>query len=606
MNCPMKKILCLLLCALPLVAMGQSVSESLPYKTVDGIALNMEIITPPDRGNDQLRPAILFFFGGGWNGGTIEQFRPHAEYFTGRGMVSILADYRVKSRHQSSPFDALKDAKSAMRFVRQNADRWSINPSQIVASGGSAGGHLAAATACIEQYNDPADPMGVSCIPDALVLFNPVIDNGSGGYGYERVGDQYLDFSPLHNIRPDLPPTIFFLGTQDALIPVETGQYYQTAMQKSGNRCDLHLYEGAGHGFFNLRNQVWYSETVKESDCFLQSLGFIDRKTIRPVVDTIGFAQHDWQMDSIVSRLTKRIKVNDSPQWKAAIAPHDDYKYAGEITMQALAGVRAPTVILFGVAHKASTFGLEDRLIFGSHSHWQAPFGYMKVSPIREDIMDIMDQNNWMIHDEMQETEHSLEAITPFLQHKNRRIEIIPILVPYMDYKKMNRIAKDLAEALTDIVESKGWEFGKDLAIVISNDAVHYGDQDWGGKNLAPFGSDLAGNQEALKLEHEIITSCLMGKMDHKKMKRFTEYTVQKADHRAYKWTWCGRYALPLGMLVANRLQENLYQTSLFGEVLGYATSIDHSLFTVEDLGMGTTAPANSHHWVGYVGVGYR
>ena len=83
-------------------------------------------------------------------------------------------------------------------------------------------------------------------------------------------------------------------------------------------------------------------------------------------------------------------------------------------------------------------------------------------------------------------------------------------------------------------------------------------------------------------------------------------YTVQETDHREYKWVWCGRYALPLGLLVANKLNDQLDQTALTGYFLNYASSIDHELYPVEDLGMGTTAPAKSSHWVSYIGMGYK
>jgi acetyl esterase len=116
----------------------------------------------------------------------------------------------------------------------------------------------------------------VSCIPNSLVLFNPVIDNSPGGYGYERIGEAYKNFSPLHNINKGAPPTIFFLGTNDDLIPVETAQYYKVVMEKVGSRCDLKLYKGEGHGFFNYRNTKYYNQTVAVTDRFLQSLGYID------------------------------------------------------------------------------------------------------------------------------------------------------------------------------------------------------------------------------------------------------------------------------------------------------------------------------------------
>jgi acetyl esterase/lipase len=112
------------------------------------------------------------------------------------------------------------------------------------------------------------------------VLFNPVIDNGPGGYGYERIGNAYKDFSPLHNIREGAPPTIIFLGTNDNLIPVETAEYYQKVMEKVGSRCELYLYEGQGHGFFNYRNPEYYKKTVFEADKFLQSLGYLNREPL--------------------------------------------------------------------------------------------------------------------------------------------------------------------------------------------------------------------------------------------------------------------------------------------------------------------------------------
>jgi len=108
-----------------------------------------------------------------------------------------------------------------------------------------------------------------------LVLFNPVVDNGPGGYGYERVGDEYKNFSPLHNIKEGAPPTIFMLGTKDRLIPVVTAEYYKMVMEKVGSRCDLKLYEGEGHGFFNYGNREMYNKSVADADEFLVSIGYI-------------------------------------------------------------------------------------------------------------------------------------------------------------------------------------------------------------------------------------------------------------------------------------------------------------------------------------------
>jgi acetyl esterase len=250
---------------------GQS---KLLYKTVGKDSLYIEFQLPESK-SDQAVPLIVFYFGGGWNTGTIEQFRPHAEYFSQRGLATALVDYRVLTKHGTSPFASLRDAKSAIRFLRAHADSLGIDQDRIIASGGSAGGHLAAATALIEGYNDPRDNMDISCKPNALVLFNPVIDNGPAGYGYERIMEQYLSFSPLHNIRKGAPPTIILIGTEDNLIPVETVEYFTMAMKKVGSTCELRLYEGQKHGFFNHRNTENYQKTIKEADSFIQSLGWL-------------------------------------------------------------------------------------------------------------------------------------------------------------------------------------------------------------------------------------------------------------------------------------------------------------------------------------------
>jgi acetyl esterase len=248
------------------------------YKEINGKKLLLEIHSPQQLKDGVKYPAIVFFFGGGWNSGDRQHFIHHAKYFSQRGIVCFLADYRTKNDSQTTPFESVRDAKSAMRFVRKNAANFNVDPTKIITAGGSAGGHLAAATAFITDYNETTDDLNVSPIPNALVLYNPVIDNGPGGYGYERVGDAYKQFSPLHNIQKNATPTIFFLGTQDALIPTETAEYYAKIMEKVGNRCDLKLYGGQIHGFFNYQNIEYYKMTVSATDKFLQSLGYLTEK----------------------------------------------------------------------------------------------------------------------------------------------------------------------------------------------------------------------------------------------------------------------------------------------------------------------------------------
>lgn len=264
-----------LLLSLLFISTQSMAQDTILYKQIDTTELYLEMRYPPNMDTSQQYPAVVFFFGGGWVGGSRSHFEHHADYFAKRGLVCFLADYRTAKGHGTSPFECLKDAKSAIRFIRQHADKFHIDPNQLIASGGSAGGHLAVATALTEGYNEAGDDLGTSCTPNALMLFNPVFDNGPGGYGFERVGEHYKSFSPLHNIRQGAPPTIVFLGTEDPLIPVETAEYFKTVMEKVGSRCDLHLYEGEKHGFFNYHHLENYKKTVAEADAFLQSLGYL-------------------------------------------------------------------------------------------------------------------------------------------------------------------------------------------------------------------------------------------------------------------------------------------------------------------------------------------
>jgi acetyl esterase/lipase len=230
----------------------------------------------PQKGRQQNRPAAVFFFGGGWNGGTPKQFEEHASYLASRGMVGIVADYRVKSRQGTTPFECVKDGKSAIRWVRVHAGELGIDPDRIAAGGGSAGGHVAAATATVPGLEEKGEDSSVSCRPNALLLFNPVYDNGPEGYGHGRVKERYKEISPIHNIHKGTPPAIVFLGTKDTLIPVATAEKYKQLMEQAGSRCDLHLYEGQPHGFFNRRkSEEHFLKTVTEMDRFLESLGYL-------------------------------------------------------------------------------------------------------------------------------------------------------------------------------------------------------------------------------------------------------------------------------------------------------------------------------------------
>lgn len=288
-------VILLVVLALPAQAQRPSYPPELPdartevYRSAEDVDLQAWIFEPSGHKRDDGRPAIVFFFGGGWNGGTPGQFKAHAAYLAERGMVAILADYRVRSRHGTLANVAVSDAQAAVHWVRTNAKRLGIDPMRIAAGGGSAGGHLAAATAMLPWHGDAEVPAQSNSIPNALVLFNPVLITARVP-GLSEAADEKLErlksrlgaepksMSPFHNVRSDLPPTIIFHGQTDKTVPYRHAELFTAAMTAAGNRCELIGYRDQGHGFFNAHreNNSAYRDTTRRMDDFLVSLGWLN------------------------------------------------------------------------------------------------------------------------------------------------------------------------------------------------------------------------------------------------------------------------------------------------------------------------------------------
>lgn len=281
----MKLIAFGILCLLPFAAaFGADIpiftpSETRQYKQVEGIELKVDIFNPKEHQASDKTAAIVFFFSGGWAQGHRSQYHALCDYFSKRGMVAMTADYRITKRDGTTPAECLKDAKSVMRWIRGNAIVLGIDPEKVAAGGGSAGGHLAAALGSCEGFNEEGEDTTVSCVPNALILHNPVYFNGEGGFGYRKVKDYWEAFSPYHNIKETTPPTIVFFGSADQHMKNGIPQEYQKKMLALGIPSELFIYDGLGHGFYNFtRKEDGFKNTTLEADRFLVELGFLSGK----------------------------------------------------------------------------------------------------------------------------------------------------------------------------------------------------------------------------------------------------------------------------------------------------------------------------------------
>lgn len=246
-------------------------SEEKLYKRTPQGELFLHVFYPPEWKPEDRRPVVVFFFGGGWKNGAYTQFVPQSEYFASRGLVAISADYRISSKHMTTPDKCVEDAKTAIRWVRTHAGELGIDPDRVIAAGGSAGGHLAAATALVAGFEDAADDRSVSTRPNALVLFNPALNLNRNPIRDADGNDIAAALSPTRFLKDDLPPTILFYGTADPMLA--QGEEFVKKAQERGQRVELYTAEGVGHSFFN--RTPWIEATARQADEFLTLLGYL-------------------------------------------------------------------------------------------------------------------------------------------------------------------------------------------------------------------------------------------------------------------------------------------------------------------------------------------
>lgn len=333
---------------------------------------------------------------------------------------------------------------------------------------------------------------------------------------------------------------------------------------------------------------------------------------VRQLRDTVGFCYNREQIHAVVELAEKleheqlallRARFRHQP-WIAGICPHDDHLLAGRVYVHLFQNMKAKRYVIFGVAHKAAQWGVQDSLIFDDFDYWRSAAGLIKISDLRQEIIDLLPKEIYVINNKWQSEEHSVEGILPFIQYYQPKAEIVSILVPYMNWSRIELISQYLSRALATIIRRHGWRLGKDIAFICSNDGDHYGDQDWGGRNLAPFGADEAGHLKATQQDSSLIRDNLTGELTSDKLQHFCQRVWGENDLREYKIRWCGRFAIPFGLNTVRKLTELLHRDPLHGYLLRYDTSYRLGKLPLE-IGIGTTAPFNIHHWVGYSAIGY-
>jgi acetyl esterase/lipase len=218
-----------------------SLADRILYKKTPQGDLSLYLLRPLNKSPQPL-PAIIDFYGGGWTGGTAAAQISSTAWYRDHGIIGIAAEYRVKSRHGTTPLECIEDAKSAVRYVRAHAKELGIDPDRIIVSGGSAGGHIAACTQ-IDGGDAKDEDLSISSKPNALTLHNPVLGEGFGKDFFAV----HPEFSPVLNVKKGWPPTILSNGTKDNAALYGTAEKFTRLMKEAGNTCELITIKDAGH-----------------------------------------------------------------------------------------------------------------------------------------------------------------------------------------------------------------------------------------------------------------------------------------------------------------------------------------------------------------------
>ncbi len=225
-------------------------AETFVYRDGKPDPMRLHVFKPKNWKAEDHRPALVFFFGGGWTKGTPERSASYAKWAATLGMVGFAPDYRTKERFNTSPLESVADGRAALRWIEDHASELGIDPKKIVVGGSSSGGHVALWTAIEHTPPGSATNEAPRIKPFALILVSPVSDTSSAiGYTTKRFGSNAEALSPLHQLDTKMPPVLVFHGDADTTVTNAQSIALRDKLVASSNVCELITVPGGNHGF---------------------------------------------------------------------------------------------------------------------------------------------------------------------------------------------------------------------------------------------------------------------------------------------------------------------------------------------------------------------
>lgn len=265
------------------------IQRNVNYATVGGEKLYLDVVAPLGGGP---HPCVVCYHGGGWRGGNRKDLSLGDKDKTGKvgpsileaiaaeGYVAVSASYRLAPQ---AKFPAqIEDAKTAIRYLRENAKKFDIDPARVGAAGFSAGAHLALLagladkSAGLEGGLYPEQSSAVKCVvsffgPTDLSLYatTPGIEDAFMvpllGKECKLDGTIYRKASPIEYATKSAPPVLMIHGTFDIVVPIIHSERLQKKLKDAGATAELVTVPGAGHGW----NGATMAKTTRDTLTFL-------------------------------------------------------------------------------------------------------------------------------------------------------------------------------------------------------------------------------------------------------------------------------------------------------------------------------------------------
>jgi acetyl esterase/lipase len=225
-------------------------------------------------------PCVVCLHGGGWRMGNKKDLRPWITFLAEQGYVAASVGYRLVP---DGTFPAqIEDAKTAVRFLRSNADKYGIDKDRVAAMGWSAGGHLACLLGLTDEkcgFDGKECPDQSSKVQAVIDYFGPTDlaafgkdDLAQKGMLAPFIGAKYSDnpaahekASPIKYVKKDAPPFLIFHGTKDWVVPIEQSRALTEKLKDAHTSVKLVEVPGEGHGWAGTAN----AETTRATILFL-------------------------------------------------------------------------------------------------------------------------------------------------------------------------------------------------------------------------------------------------------------------------------------------------------------------------------------------------